>query len=128
MSDAKKIRDYQKSRQPKPEPSAAEHRANCENVVDLLMQVAAKIPNPHPVKESFSELFAGLRSSVLRKDFIVDAVGGRRLAVSDGIVTEFEYVPNLNSTTKIVPVAESEENVTSNILTADDYKILNSLK
>jgi hypothetical protein len=98
MSDAKKIRNYQKSRQPKPPISKAEHRANCEQIVDDLMPIIEKMRKSpadiQPVKESFDDLLFEMRNGVKRQPFIVNA-GGRRLAVCDDEVIELEYQPTI---------------------------------
>ena len=66
MSDIKKVRDYKKSRQPKPEITAAEHRANAEIVVNSLMPVIEKMTaNPadiQPVAETFDDLLFEMRN------------------------------------------------------------------
>ena len=107
MSDIKKVRDYKKSRQPKPPISKAAHRANSEHIVDdLLMPIIEKMmANPadiQPVSESFEDLLFEMRNGVKRQPFIVQAAG-RRLAVCDDVVTEFEYQPNSGDGEIIAP-------------------------
>jgi hypothetical protein len=97
MSDAKRIRDYQKSRQPKPPISKAAHRANCEDIVDdLLMPIITKmLKSPsdiQPVSDSFEDLLSEMHG-VKRQPFIMQA-GLRRLAVCDDEVIELEYQPS----------------------------------
>lgn len=134
MSDAKRIRDYKKSRQPKPPISAAEHRANCERIVDDLMPIIEKMrksPDIQPVKESFDDLLFEMRNGVKRQPFIMQA-GGRRLVVCDDVVTELEYqpleVPPTN--TKIISGGDTEKVSQSNtqIYSAEEIAILETLK
>lgn len=137
MSDIKKVRDYQKSRQPKPPISKAAHRANCEHIVDaLLMPIIEKMRKKpetiQPVAESFDDLLFAMRNGVKRQPFIMQA-GGRRLAVCDDVVTELEYQPAdapKNATDIDSGGAENsgEKNLTKHILTAEDLAILETLK
>lgn len=137
MSDAKRIRDYKKSRQPKPPISKAAHRANCEHIVDsLLMPVIEKMRNSpetiQPVADSYESLLAEMRGGVKKQPYIMQA-NGRRLAVSDDVVTEFEYQPEKPSDVPEKPTLNNSggaENSDATIVTKfnDEIKILNSLK
>ena len=129
MSDIKKVRDYKKSRQPKPPISKAAHRANCEHIVDnLLMPIIEKMRKSpetiQPVSESFDDLLFEMRNGVKRQPYIMQA-GGRRLAVCDDVVTELEYQPNPDLTTKVDTGNETE--IVTNKFTADEIKILNEI-
>jgi hypothetical protein len=142
MSDIKKVRDYQKSRQPKPPISKSAHRANCEDIVDnLLMPIIEKMRKTpetiQPVAESFEDLLFEMRNGVKRQPYIMQA-GGRRLAVCDDVVTELEYQPTIiesGDSEKNLP-AELTKTLTggaklsgeSTILTAEDLAILETLK
>lgn len=135
MSDAKKIRDYQKSRLPKPPISKAAHRANCEDIVDnLLMPIITKMMKSpsdiQPVKESFQDLLDEM-NGVKRQPFIMQA-GGRRLAVCDDVVTELEYQPSSensaeNVTKNISGDAENSPKNTTQIYSAEEIAILNEI-
>jgi hypothetical protein len=134
MSDFKKIRNYQKSRQPKPPISKAAHRANCEYIVDsLLMPVVDKLRNSpadiRPVSETYQELLAQMHG-VKRQPYIMQA-GKRRLVVCDDEVIELEYQPSEvpPTNTKIISGGDTEKVSQSNtILTAEEIAILATLK
>ena len=81
MSDIKRVKNYKKSRQPKPPISAAEHRANCEYLVDsLLMPIVDKLRKSpadiQPVHETFEALLDEMRNGVKRQPTIIQTDNG----------------------------------------------------
>ena len=97
MSDIKKIRDYKKARQPKPEISKAHHRANINRDVELLTPIIDKVQKlpAVPVAESLDDLLNELNNGVKRAPVVVDMHDGRRVQVADsGELVEIEKPSN----------------------------------
>jgi hypothetical protein len=127
MSDIKRVKNYKKSRQPKPPISPAEHRRQCEYIVDSwLMPVVDKLMKSpadiQPVSESFETLLAQIKTGVPRQPYVMNA-GGRRLAVCDDVVTELEYQPNENAS----KVATKNASEVATLYSAEESAILEKL-
>lgn len=84
----------------------AEHRANCEVVADMLMDVIDRLPkDAPPVKETIPELLAQMDAITGRRETIIQS-DGRRLRVDEtGNIT---VIPSGVAGSVAVPIPESD--------------------
>jgi hypothetical protein len=101
----KSVEKYKQARRKgeQPEISEAEHRANCDAVVEMLFSVAERIPpDSPPVAESMDELMAQLRTGVKSPPVVVERFDGRRLKYyDDGVIEILDSSPIADATSSV---------------------------
>lgn len=88
---SKKIIENFKNRRrdEQPDISKAEHRANCDSVVEMLLNVMERLPEdlPNDESETIDDLMNQLRNPT-QPPVIVQHHTGKRLEFKDGVITE----------------------------------------
>lgn len=118
-----------------PEVSPEADRQNRQIAVNLLASVVEKIQNSPdeimPVKESWSDLIDQFRHGVKREPVIIDRYDGRKIMITEsgGILDVTDEMAARTSESDTLHNSGGAENSgESNILTAEDLKILETLK